>query len=158
MEKQSRHLIYGVIFVLVFATGSVNVITDGGIAHLVSSQTPWHPAEASSTPEIEIENNLTLAMNETGEVKGVIRNADSVSYRYHGDGRTPSLEPDFRPHPSAGEDSLPPTWLWDHPEKKIIFEISFNASEVEGSHTYSLEASNSGSEVVERNFTVASSG
>lgn len=154
MTKHKRHLVYGAIFVLIFATGSVNIITDGEFAHLISSQTPWHPAAASSTPEIEIENNLTLKMNETGEVKGVIRNADEVSYRYHGDGRTPSLEPDFRPRPSAGQDSMPPSWLWDHPERKIGFEISFNGSELEGRHTYSLKASNSGSKAIDRNFTV----
>ena len=150
----SRHLIYGVICLLVFASGSVNIMTDGGFGHLISSQMPWHFAEKSATPEIEIENNLSLHQNETGEIRGVIRNADEISYNYYGEGRPPLLEPSFSPPAQGGQDSLPPTWLWDHPEKEIAFSIEFNSSELDGNQTLGIEVSNSDSKTVRRNFAV----
>jgi|GEM_PF-1764728 len=129
-------------------------MTDGRFAHLISSQTPWHSAKPTATPEIEIENNLSLVNNETGEIRGLIRNADEVSYIYYGDYRPPLLEPDFSPPISGGEDSLPPTWLWDHPEKEIKFSIKFKSLELDGNQTLGIEASKSDAETVRRNFTV----
>lgn len=152
MEK--RHIVYGIVFIAVFTMGSLNVMTDGRFSHLLSSQLPGHSAEASATPEIEIENNLSLGNNETGEIRGVVRNADEVSYSYYGDDRSPLLKPNFNPPSSGGQDSLPPTWLWDHPEKEIEFSISFNSSELDESQKLGIEASNIDSETVRRNFSV----
>lgn len=153
MEK--RHVVYGIVFIAVFTLGTLNVMTDGRFSHALSSKIPGHSAEASVTPEIEIKDNLSLEANETGEINAVIRNSDKVSYTITGNTPRTSLNPDFRPSPSAGQDSMPPTWIWDHPEKEINLVINFNSSELgTGEHRFSLEAYNSDSKTVEKEFSV----
>ena len=151
-----RHILYGVIFLAVFAAGMFNVATDGRFSHAVSSTIPGHAAEASATPEVEVQENLSLIENETGKVYVTVKNADRVSYRDFQPESGLSLEADFRPFPSSVQESLPPYWNWDHPERKIVMELEFNASNTKsGDYVYSVEAWNGDSEASRENISIS---
>ena len=149
-----RHLVYGIIFITLFAVGSLNVATDGRFAHMISGQMPWHPAPASATPEIEINDNLTIESG-SGTVRARISNAQKISYRIYNKSNNVHPDFDFQPGVNGVQQSLPPYYNWDHPEKEIYAELSFETSELEdGEYIYSLEARNGDSESTEKNFTI----
>lgn len=156
---ETRHVIFGAVFVGIFSIGMLNVISDGRLGHAVNSQLPWH-AGTSAEPTIDVEN-LTVEQGNIGEVKATVRNADRVSYTNYNlfeGGKRLDMDAGPRPNPSFVEQSLPPYWNYDHVEKKIVVEMKLNISqETEpGIYKYGVEAWN-GEEMekpVKRNFTV----
>ncbi|WP_414837679.1 hypothetical protein ACK3SF_05410 [Candidatus Nanosalina sp. VS9-1] len=139
MEK--RHIIYGAVFVVIFALGSFNVATDGEVSYILNN------GEKNVTPEIDVENNLTIGRNQTGTVEASIQNAQRASYTASREGvigpyeMTP--EYDISPRPRGVLTSLPPYWVWDKAVGRIDVTMEFNSSGIEkGNYSYGVEAWN----------------
>lgn len=154
---ESRHIVFGAVFVAFFGIGMLNVMSDGRFGHAISAQFPWH-AGTSTAPTVEVEN-LTVEQGEIGEVKATVRNANRVSYaNYNLSEGAKRLDLDAEPHPGPRfvAQSLPPYWNYDHTEKRIVVRMEFNISKgtEPGVYDYGVRAWNGEDTGVKKNFTV----
>ena len=137
---ETRHVIFGAVFLAVFTFGSLNIISDGRVGHAVSAQLPGHSVASNSEPEISIEENVTLEPGATKSVNAEI--AKIISYTnptlFNRDEAQIDVDAKLEPSPGMVQQSLPPSWVYDHVEPEILMNISLNSSESMAPGNYSF--------------------
>jgi|GEM_PF-5575349 hypothetical protein len=75
---ETRHVIFGLAFVLIFGVGMVNVQTDGELVHEISTELPRY--EASGNTSIGDIQKVVLEAGESAEVTTKVLNVKEISY------------------------------------------------------------------------------
>lgn len=154
---ETRHVIFGAVFIAVFTVGSLNIISDGEVAHMLSIQLQ------SPEPKISIEENVTLKPGSNASVTARIRDAKVISYEnptlFNREEARIDVDADLDPSPRMVQQSLPPYWVYEYLEPEIHANIVLNASEDmdPGNYTFEVTAeSERGSDATEisREFSV----
>ena len=127
-----RHVVFGAVFLAVFTIGSLNIISDGRVGHALSAQFPGHGATFAE-PKISIEENVTLKPGSNTSVTARIRNAKVISYEnptlFNREEARIDVDADLNPSPRMIQQSLPPSWVYDHVEPEIQMRMTLKASE-----------------------------
>jgi len=153
-----RHLFSATLVIAVFTIGMANVITDGMIAHEIRSEFPNHAGEGNVS--IEDIDPISIEKGESKLSSIQIENARTISYKRPEKENISgiSLDLSLLPPPSYGEDSLPPSYFYDHQEKSVKTTLNVSADKDVGSGNYSFSIiaspEENGSRESEEEFTV----
>jgi uncharacterized membrane protein len=143
---KTRHVIFGLAFVLIFGVGMVNVQTDGELVHEISTELPGY--EASGNTSISNIEKVVIQAGESKEITSRILNVREISYtdptlsENVSDGV--SLELELSPPPGMVQESFPPQFLYDQRTKTVTARINISATEDAETGTYNFEVLASG--------------
>ena len=148
---KTRHVIFGLAFVLIFGVGMVNVQTDGELVHEISTELPGY--EASGNTSISDIEKVVLKAGESKEIASRILNVREISYTdptlSENISNGVSFELELSPPPGTVQESFPPQFLYDQRTKAVTARINISATEDAETGTYNFELLISGNNTEE---------